>query len=89
MPFTADFLTPAEADIVRKALIAYSDNTDAIEGKLASLTKTARYCVQCGAEFTSKNPRRTTCSDACRQALSRSIRKAEYTRTLEKKLAAT
>ena len=88
MPYTADFLTPEEADTVRKALNAYSADTLVIEGKLASLTKTARYCVQCGAEFTSKNARRTTCSDACRQALSRSIRKAEYTKQLEKKLAA-
>ena len=34
-----------------------------------------RTCIVCGAVITSPNPRKVTCSDACRQAWSRMLRK--------------
>ena len=42
--------------------------------RLQQLSFNTKTCVQCGAEFEATNPRKTTCSDACRQALSRSKR---------------
>ena len=34
-------------------------------------------CRNCGAVITSPNPRKITCSDACRQAWSRTIKRAK------------
>ena len=45
-----------------------------IRKRLETLQFTARNCLHCGSEFEADNPRKTTCSDRCRQALSRSKR---------------
>lgn len=42
--------------------------------RLQQLEFNAKTCAWCGKEFEATNPRKTTCSDACRQALSRSKR---------------
>lgn len=42
--------------------------------KLANLRFLSAQCSQCGAPFNQRNPRQKTCSDRCRQALSRSKR---------------
>lgn len=48
----------------------------AVAHALDRLSFATRACLVCGATFEAKNPRRTTCSDRCRQALSRSKRAA-------------
>lgn len=42
--------------------------------RLQQLSFNTKTCAHCGTEFEATNPRKTTCSDACRQALSRSKR---------------
>lgn len=42
--------------------------------KLQQLSFNTKTCTNCGTEYEATNPRKTTCSDACRQALSRSKR---------------
>ena len=42
--------------------------------KISALSFNIRACIVCGTEFEATNPRKQTCSDACRQALSRSKR---------------
>jgi hypothetical protein len=46
----------------------------AVTEALDRLTFNTRSCPVCGAAFEALNPRRTTCSDRCRQVLSRSKR---------------
>lgn len=46
----------------------------AVHQELEALRFDSRACLVCGATFEPLNPRRTTCSDRCRQALSRSKR---------------
>jgi hypothetical protein len=46
----------------------------AIRERADSLKFNTRACIVCGTKFEATNPRKQTCSDACRQALSRSKR---------------
>lgn len=46
----------------------------ALAQKVEALNFNTRACVVCGKEFEATNPRKQTCSGACRQALSRSKR---------------
>ena len=48
----------------------------AIRERADNLKFNTRRCAACGIEFEASNPRKQTCSDACRQALSRSKRRA-------------
>ena len=64
--------------------VSEMDSTDATEvcldvsmalwEKITDLSFATRACVVCGTEFEAANPRKQTCSDACRQTLSRSKR---------------
>ncbi len=76
-------LSKLEADLLRdhlERLTAYPDlippglNLSQLLRKLAHLHFNEHACLQCGTVFEAINPRKTTCSDACRQALSRSKR---------------
>ena len=46
----------------------------AIRDRIVNLTHSTRDCIVCGTAFDATNPRKTTCSDRCRQVLSRSKR---------------
>lgn len=46
----------------------------ALLDQLQAMQFNTRACVVCGKEFEATNPRKQTCSAACRQALSRSKR---------------
>ncbi len=76
-------LSKLEADLLKGHLSRLKDLPDLIPPgidvprlvqKLACLQFNDRACLQCGTVFEATNPRKTTCSDACRQALSRSKR---------------
>ena len=49
----------------------------ALLDRLQSLQFNIRRCLVCGTDFEAANPRKQTCSDACRQALSRSKRHSD------------
>lgn len=69
-------LTAAERDALLAALKSAAPQQKTLIGRLDGLRFNTRACVVCGAEFEATNPRKKTCSDACRQALSRSNRHA-------------
>jgi hypothetical protein len=57
-------------DDIDSTSAAFSDLLD----RLQAIQFNTKACVVCGTEFEATNPRKQTCSDACRQALSRSKR---------------
>ena len=58
------------ADDLKHTQQAYT----ALLNRLEALHFSIRTCAWCGTDFEAANPRKTTCSDACRQSLSRSKR---------------
>ena len=69
-------LSAAERDALLAALKSAAPQLKTLIGRLDGLRFNTRACAVCGAEFEATNPRKKTCSDACRQALSRSNRHA-------------
>lgn len=71
-------LSRREADLLLAALQAVQPEPKpelkAIQKKIGSLSFNLRRCLACGTVFEAANPRKQTCSDGCRQALSRSKR---------------
>lgn len=65
-----------ELDFMAVSALATKLGDIAIEGKGGH----DRRCLNCGALITSPNPRKVTCSDACRQAWSRKLRQAKTNR---------
>ncbi len=76
-------LSRREADILWAALQGVQPGPKpelaAIQKKLSSLPFNIHRCPVCGTEFEAVNSRKKTCSDACRQALSRRARRAKAT----------